>query len=247
MERVHRRIEGSQREMPAAAVSIADHRGQRHVGLVYRDGDTIWMLHLAWHFQLERQAPHLADGWVNPNVSNRRLRQVAAICRLAWSENADGRIPFGFSPPNDSLDGATGRFLLSAAGFGLTCATFVLSVFHAAGIPVVRYSTWPTDRLEDRAWQAQIVGLLEKHGADPAHIAGVASDIGSVRFRPEEVAGAASLTPWPVEFQAAAHAGNQILIYLTSGIRPRRRGILQQIGRRLIQVFQTFFGRLGRR
>ena len=158
--------------------------------------------------------------WIDPAFPEARLRQVAAICRRVWSQN-DSRIPFGLSRPNDCFDHETYAFLIGPTRHGLTCATFILALFLEAGLEIVDYDSWPS-RPDDVRWQEKIVEPLQKRGADPTHIAAVqkGTTIGAVRIRPEEVAGAATLTPLPADYELTRPAAREILRLLdTAGPR----------------------------
>lgn len=109
---------------------------------------------------------------------------------------------------------------LGPTRLGLTCATFILAVFEAAGISLIKYDTWPENRPSDFEWQKQIITALRRtRSATPEHIKAVEGDVGSARYRPEEVAGAATANPLPADFPLAAERGQQILERLeTKGI-----------------------------
>lgn len=188
-------------EIVGVAVAIRSiDASQRHVGVAFKDGDGVKLLHLAWHCSLRCEPPSERYHWIEPSIHPRRARQVAAICRQVVRANATNGIPFAFSAPNDCLDPATFEFLLGPSRLGLTCATFVLAVFDRAGLPLVRYETWP-HRSDDRTWQQNVIRMLHEqrqHGnpdVDVKHLEGLRKDLGSVRYRPEEVAAAATCPP----------------------------------------------------
>jgi hypothetical protein len=196
----------------AIAVRSVDSK-QRHIGVLHReDGSSeVMLLHLAWHHDLRDQLPGPNYLWIDTPISGQRLRQVAAICRKVWRSNQRA-VPYAFSAPNDCFDHVTGRFLLGPTRYGLTCVSFVLAVFEAAGLRLIQYEAWRA-RVEDREWQEMIVQHLET-GNPPAsadHIAAVRTEIGSARYRPEEVAGAATMSQIPVDFQTACQLGEQVL------------------------------------
>jgi hypothetical protein len=146
---------------------------------------------------------------------------VAAVCRKVW--RANGRyVPYAFSPPNDCFDSVTWEFIFGPTRLGLTCSTFVLAVFHTARLPLVDYSSWPVNRPGDSEWQQRIVSLL-KGRAPEAHVEAVSREVGSARFRPEEVAGAATVNPLPASFELAAERGEQILELLQTQERNETR------------------------
>lgn len=184
---------------------------QRHIGILHRgsESDDVMMLELAWHHKLRNSPPSNEYLWVDPPIPNVRARQVAAFCRKVWRQN-EKRIPYAFSLPNDCFDTTTGRFIGGGNMRGLTCATFVLAVFQATGLAMVEPDSWPR-RSNDAEWQQKIIELLESTDADPAHIELVREESDNVRFRPEEVAGAAAQSPWPVAFPVAHTTAEQIL------------------------------------
>jgi len=66
-------------------------------------------------------------------------------------------------------------------------------------------------------WQRWIVEMLRKRGADPQRVEAVQKEIGCVRYRPEEVAGAAAIYPPAVRFNGAREVAQQILSRLGAG------------------------------
>ena len=218
MERVHSLTEGSLGRLRHVGVALTrSGPSQRHIGLLHRETGSVSvrLLHLAWHCLLRNEVPDNHYVWVDPPINQHRARQVAAFCRKVWRQNRR-RIPYAFSAPNDCFDVGTGRFLLGGSTLGLTCATFVIAVFQATGLPLVELESWP-ERLDDVEWQERMVALLKEHGADPRHVEHVEQEIGCARYRPEDVGGAAAHFPWPVSFEDAARNAEQILPLLDTG------------------------------
>ena len=175
--------------------------------------NAIRLLHLAWHFDLRDSEPKPAYLWIDPLIPEPRARQVAALCRRVLRSNTRG-IPYAFSAPNDCFDSNTAQYLLGPTRFGLTCASFVLAIFDAAGLPLVRYESWPIRPNEDAAWQRQVLEQLRAAGACVEHVQAVKSEIGSVRYRPEEVAGAAGSDAIPASYESARSLADAILAQL---------------------------------
>ncbi|MCX6980995.1 MAG: hypothetical protein NTV08_09630 [Verrucomicrobia bacterium] len=184
-------------DAPRAVVAIKQtHPNAFHLGIIHRsDEDQVSrMLHLAWHFDLQNEPAEPDYFWVEPGYPSFRARQVATLCRLVAKRHPQG-LPYAFSDPDRAINPMTGEVLLGSTRFGFTCASFVLAVFEAAGLPLVVLDSWPTGRDGDAEWQAFIIRLLEQNGASPEHIASVRSEIGRVRHRPTEVAAASSIAP----------------------------------------------------
>lgn len=194
---------------------LRERTGQQHVGILHKDESTseIRMLHLAWHNKLKNSHPKTSYAWIIPPIPARRARQVAAFCRRVCRANPSG-IPYAFSPASDCFNGETGSFLIGPDHFGLTCASFVLGVFHAVGVPLIQYDTWPASRRGDIEWQQTIIAQLKEDGASPEHIRAVESEVGAVRYRPEEVAGAGIAVSLPVAFAEVVDLAEQILMKL---------------------------------
>jgi hypothetical protein len=194
---------------------------QRHTGILHKEsGDPgVLLLHQAWHCDLRNESPSDAYRWVQPSLPAPRLRQVAALCRKVWRSNGSATIPFAFSPPNDCIDAETGQFLLGPTRLGLTCATFVLAVFQAAGVLLVKYDDWPAGRPGDAEWQQAVVDdLRASRRASVEHIEAMQGELGkgAVRYRPEEVAGAATLSKLPASFEQAVNAAAHVLQSLSA-------------------------------
>lgn len=215
MDRVHSQQERPVSEVEFAAIAIRSITPtQRHIGVLHCRGDSspTLMLHLAWHQDVRNHEPGNDYLWIAPAIPARRLRQVAARCRQLWRANRRG-IPYAFSPPNACFDERTGEYLFGPTQHGLTCASFVLAVFQVAGLRLVDEDSWPTSRAGDREWQESILGALENSSppASQEHLEAVRSELGSVRIRPEEVAGSGTVSPLPASFRIAEERATQIL------------------------------------
>ena len=224
MQRVFLRAEHSLENVGFVAISIflndANQPEQQHIGIVYKEaeGGPNRFLHLAWHHRLKNEdaneaIPQTHSVWVDINMPERRARQVAGQCRKVWKSN--GRfVPYAFSPPNDCFDSQTGELLMGSTHLGLTCATFVLAVFAAQGIHLVDFESWPP-RDDDIHWQRTMISELEGSGAPASHIDAIQQEVGAIRFRPAEVAGAAALFPPTVHFSQAEEIGKDITACLS--------------------------------
>ena len=159
------------------------------------------MLHLAWHGprQLKNDDPLGSYLWIQPPFDEYRLRQVAAMCRRIFRKNEANGLPYGFGLRNDAFDTQTGEYLMNDSPYGLTCASFVLAVFHVTGLPLADYATWPRGRPDDRTWQQSIVATLSRTPNNQVHVERICKDIGidTVRFHPSEVAASAAQAQVP--------------------------------------------------
>lgn len=110
--------------------------------------------------------------------------------------------------PNPCFD-ARGKWLLESTGIGLTCATFVLAVFQAQGLNIARLEEWQA-RSSDSAWKAKVIAALKPRAPEQARYL-EEHELECVRYRPEEVAGAAASEGYPVGFDEAQSLGRRIL------------------------------------
>lgn len=166
---------------------------QQHIGLLYVGGEgKLSFLHLAWHYQLIKEAPKEKYLWMDISLDPINKMHLATVCELIYDSNQNSSIPYGIC-----IDGTgfakDGKFTAEENYAGLTCATFVIQVFHSQGFQIIDFEKWK-HRKADKCWQMQIIQNL-KNRASEEHIQYQRRKIleGAARFKPEEVAIAASL------------------------------------------------------
>lgn len=210
-----------------AAVALQVHAHGFHVGVLHREssGD-VKCLHLEWHLILSNDVPVEMQAWIQPPYPKRRLRSIAAYCRRLWNNKSTHGIKYGFRYVDSKYvdlprttsdkDKNVGKLLLGPTEHGFTCATFVLVLFRAAGVELVDVFAWPS-RDVDRTWQERMISSLRRHRSPEGsnedlenHLRLLESEIGCARFRPEEVAAAASRDEYPVHHETAWKLGNHI-------------------------------------
>ena len=128
-------------------------------------------------------------------------------------------IPYGFKSSGCTFkrDLATGAFRLSpdGPGVGLTCATFICTIFRTLSLPLLVDAGWPSDRPEDSAWVSGMVGLLNYPTQRLFAMRGTVPD---PRVRPEEVVSAFGQDQWPVDY-SDVHAIAQEIIQEVAAAR----------------------------
>lgn len=190
---------------------------QKHIGLIYRNQDSkIMLLHLAWHHKLIKEEWDGKYHWLELKGLDRELQETFAD----WAEivsNAGEETPIPYSVifrSNKNFD-PTGRFIDLKDGSGLTCATFILSLFNDFNLPLIDSFNWPESRKGDLTWLRRILKYLK--------INEVLNNTMSKsvwyeqfkqrhrlkRFRPEEVFATASLFSGnPLSFHIVENAGS---------------------------------------
>lgn len=187
----------------------------RHVGLVHRDVlKHLRLLELRWDFDLADDLWNPGGySWVVPNLDPFEMEYLEAKARQVWRGN-EYEVPYGFSHPSNCFDEETARFLFGTSRVGLTCASLVLAVFHFADFPLIEYESWE-NRPDDAEWQVYMCEQMEARGASDAEInARRRAEVGSFRYRPEEVAAASMEYSPPVTFAVAQKLGEEIVIEL---------------------------------
>jgi hypothetical protein len=86
-----------------------------------------------------------------------------------------------------------------------------MQVYKSLEFGLIDESIWPV-RDDDKAWQAAIIQHLKAASNPPSerHIELMESDIGCLRFRPEEVAAATQHPDRPVTFEQCLEMAEQI-------------------------------------
>lgn len=196
-------------------IGVGVYQNTKHIGMLCRDSadKRLRFIHLAFHedLRLEDDATKCFL-WVEAKLEDESANVAAAQARRVYRRYSAGGVPYGFSPYGGYF-GPQGEIRWTAPGNGLTCATFVLAVFDAAGVRLVTGDDWPTpdDRPEDKQFQQEIVELVrERSTATASHVLGMVADIGQVRIRVLEVAGAVAADAYPANFVTAAALGVQL-------------------------------------
>jgi hypothetical protein len=166
-------------------------RDQQHTGLLYFDGDCVNFLHLAWHETLQQEPPDKSYLWLDIPLDPLNKMHFATYCAMVYDNNKEG-IPYGLSLGGSDFS-VDGNFIQKEPHVGLTCATFVLRVFHAQGFNIVDFEKWPSKE-GDKKWQLKIIGILKKHVSSEYFNSQYDKILSGVaRFKPEEVVVAGTL------------------------------------------------------
>jgi hypothetical protein len=139
--------------------------------------------------------------WISPNINNDEAEQIAASLRRLDRVTA---ISYQFSSPRGFFDKI---MRVNNESLGLTCATFVLAVFDAIKIEIVKLNTWPI-RTDDADRRARICVSLTM---TPVERSAVQMETGTPTYRPLEVAGAAARYKYPVHFKKAIRYSRRLL------------------------------------
>lgn len=203
---------------------------QLHCGITYKSDESKFnVLHLAWHHLLcHETSPQnfKAFSWVSIPLHLERASTIPPMCQLILERNATQRekgngnkdkIAYGIRYKGSEFL-KDGQLSLGEGCCGLTCATFVMAVFHSCRIEIIDYGDNWILREEDADWQQDIIARLQKakneRGADSGitdeHIESIKQEVGCARFRPEEVAASLQFDPMPAKFEDIIKMGAEV-------------------------------------
>ncbi|MBK6688769.1 MAG: hypothetical protein IPG45_30130 [Deltaproteobacteria bacterium] len=206
--------------------------GGWHVALLYRlrlSASFAWLLHLAGDQQLYKDEQDHEDikfyCWVKPALAPEQQLALALLCGKVAEKNLSDSIRFGFTPPIAKVQD-DGKMLLGSTDVGLTCASFVMSLFSKIGVTLLDLENWPS-RKQDEQFISGVGKNIKK--VDEAHGERILAAIAAaIRCRPPEVAGASSSPNTPLKQADAEKVASVLLSALgnlpKSSISLRRNG-----------------------
>ena len=182
------------------------HKDQFHCGILYKYNSIPYILHLANHKSLLNDNFDTFNTekcvWVKSKITPRIQIQISACCRNIIYRDNFQNIPYGLYYKDSRFD-KDGILSLGNDEIGLTCATFVLSIFSSCNATLVDVENWPV-RDDDNVWHDYIIALLtqykvELHISDE-HLTNMTNEKYCARFRPEEVTASSTFFPHPDSF-----------------------------------------------
>lgn len=200
-------------------VGLAIRRGNPyvHVGFLYRnDDDQVCLSDLARHHIFRGSTdPDTSYFWLEPQFNDIVRELVATFLMHVAEQNKTGEIPYSTLRQGQAID-KSGKYVSSGMGTGLTCATYILSVFEALEIPLLVLESWPVGRPRDLEWAQSILAMLE-NVAPKEHIEAQKVNLPNVvRYRPEEVGAAFTMfTNTPLSFEQVKPDSEELLGLLT--------------------------------
>lgn len=197
---------------------------QFHCGLSFDMANGIHILHLKTHKKL-----FYDEDWsdfrciIKPNIHPLRQDAIIPLCYLIRDkrEDADGQVPYGFNYDEYAYyDLNNGTLNLGQHESGLTCATFVMTVFHSIGIDLIDINSW-SKRPDDIDWEGRIKHLFSDYKLQvemsAEHLEKLKMEVlsGCPRYRPEEVAVSSALySNRPATTEEIREAGARLNQYM---------------------------------
>lgn len=187
-----------------------------HLGVAFQSAkDGVQVLHLAGHYDLRTDTfPPPGQCWIAAPVLLPPLAAKAIVGVIRSLSKRTPKIPYGlnFLKANGSFD-SSGRYKAPKGSLGLTCATFITTLFDDLRAPLVKQDTW-LEKPANIKWAHDVCDALTRSGmVSHDHIEAVKSNIDGLRIRPEEVAVAAE-TPFtnkPIDYLSASSNAHLIM------------------------------------
>lgn len=180
-------------------LSLDRHHNQFHCGISFDLNKSVNIIHLEGHERLKYTTTwEDFKCYVKPNMHPFRQEAFIALCHVIKDRilQGDTKIPYGFIYDEYASYDQDGTLHLAEHETGLTCATYVMTVFHSAGIDLIDIPSW-TVRPDDSNWQGSIKHwhFRNKHDVhiSKEQLAHLKYETGCPRFRPEEVAVSSAL------------------------------------------------------
>lgn len=177
-------------DVPVLAIFIMAHAEGTHTGIIHRNGGTLFILDLMWHERLRSDILREDYRCVVPDLEPEEANDVTGMCRLIEARNREPnpqKIPYAVGRPNGTGFNIDGELILGD-GIGLTCSTFVLTVFDSAAVPLADLTGWVA-RPGDNERHEQLVRKMENGipgfapPADAAHVQKVKASLPCIRVR----------------------------------------------------------------
>jgi len=146
---------------------------------------------------------------------NTEARDFASWLQKIYRSNVN-RVRYGFNYWPGACFDSDGSWNPSADGIGLTCATFVMDMFHSYGYQILDTATWKK-RPEDQAFFSWVIQHLAGRAPEGYIQSQRDALAAAVRFHPLEVAScAARYDAEPIKFEQAISMASRMDLELVA-------------------------------
>ncbi len=187
---------------PNLAIFIMRTGDGTHTGILHQMRGELIIQDMQWHELFRSKSCSRAPDFVSFALEPEEEHRVRGMCRLIHDrQNSQDpskkyRIPYAFRHGNNNCfdrdPGEAAGDLMLVDGLGLTCSTFVLTVFQSVAVPLVSFDGWEK-REEDNARHEALLDKMQKgipeHGilpAHPDHVERVKGELPCIQVRPKK-------------------------------------------------------------
>jgi hypothetical protein len=202
------------------AIAVGIEAGYTHCSIIYKWNDKIKTI----DFYLGKIRNYMSYGdlgnlgyvFVKYNreyITDDFAIQIPSLCELIVEKN--NLLNFGITFNNSTFDNE-GNLKLQEGDFGLTCSTFILSIFESVNIPLIEFNSWE-QRKEDILWHEMVLDFfVTKNQLNPEKyskelVEHFKNNAGCFRYRPEDVAVATSNNFFPSNFDFCNDYGERLI------------------------------------
>lgn len=196
-------------------------RQQLHCGLAFDINKSLKIIHMANFKDVE-----FKEDWgdfkvfIKTSLDTFNQELLLPYFDAVFQSIAEGKtkIPYAFGYEDFATITPKGEVNFGVNGIGLTCSTFVLSLFHTNGYDVVDLEHWDP-REEDKHWQIKILNYFYDNRGfyriSMNFLQKMWEQFGCPRFRPEETAVSTALyNDGPAETQKIWDEGKELRDYI---------------------------------
>lgn len=190
-----------------------------HNKILINYDDNIVEMHLAFHhrFLCTDIINSRSYIWETPKLHPLKLKIVAAKCLsiIDIQNKNTNLLPYAFGYQAKRNFSNEGIYSNQTQGdeYGMSCATFILTVFNSVGIDLLDWKKW-VDREEDRVVFGKLLLLLKlgvRNGeVSNVHYENIKSEINVPKIRPEEVFSSVYSKRFPMDFSCSDYFGSFI-------------------------------------
>lgn len=166
-----------------------------HCGIAYNLDTTPEIIHLCSHNNTKHEGYEnffskiIVKHSINPMVQESLCSFLEVLADSI--DNGEIQIPYAYKYEKYSDFDSDNHLRLAEESYGLTCATFLLTIFHHVGIDLINLESWPhrdEDKKKEKATKQTFWIYKERVDVSRKHLKHMKDEIGCKRYSPEEVA-----------------------------------------------------------
>lgn len=198
---------------------------QLHNKLLINFNNVQGELHLEFHhiltFSETFENPEMYI-WDIPAIPESRLKSLAARCIKVIKNIEFQDVPYAIEYKGRRKFDKEGIYNSYSSGdeYGVTCATFILTLFDSVGIDLLDWQNWENRDDEDNEWFTRLIRIIEiERGRgrllmSDEHFNNLKSEENCKKIRPEEVFASVFCNNLPINFLCSSTMGTNIRNYL---------------------------------
>ncbi len=201
---------------------------QLHNKILINFDDFQGELHLQFHHNLI-----FSDSFDSPNmyiwgfpsgIPESRLKALVARCIKVINNIDKQDIPYAIEYKGKRKFDKEGVYSSYTSGdeYGVTCATFILTLFESVGLEILDWKNWESRDEEDKVWFLKLIRLIEIQKAKgnleitDEHLANLKSEENCQKIRPEEIYSIVHCSNHPMKFMCSSSIGEIVRKHLIS-------------------------------